>query len=64
MNHEEMMRIEVYRNMTPLQKYEEMLKLRRFAISLKRAAVREKHPDWSDEQINSQVREIFLYARS
>ena len=55
---------EIYKNMTYIQKWEEAKKLYRTARILKRAGVKELHPDWSDEQIDDKVREIFLYARS
>lgn len=32
------------------------------ARNLKAAALREQHPDWSPEQIQQQVKEIFLHA--
>jgi hypothetical protein len=58
----ERIRIEIYKQMTPAQKWNEFLKLRKFAWELKRAAVREQHADWSDEEIEAKVRQIFLYA--
>lgn len=34
------------------------------ARKLKAAGLRAQHPDWSEEQIEAKVREIFLYAQS
>ena len=34
------------------------------AKELKRAALKEFHPDWDDDKINTKVRELFLLARS
>jgi hypothetical protein len=35
-----------------------------FARALKTAAVRDRHPDWTDAQVEEKVKEIFLNARS
>jgi hypothetical protein len=32
------------------------------ARKTKAAGLRDQHPDWTEEQINEQVREIFLHA--
>jgi hypothetical protein len=34
------------------------------ARKLKRAGLRAQHPDWPDERLNGEVRQIFLHARS
>jgi hypothetical protein len=34
------------------------------ARKMKAAGVRDQHPDWSEDQINEQVRQIFLNART
>ncbi len=51
-----------YRGFTPARKWAEAVKLRDMAWKLKRSALRHEHPDWSDEEIEKKVREIFLYA--
>ena len=51
-----------YRNMTPAQKWAEVVKLREMAWNLKCAAIRDSHPDWSEERVKRAVRDIFLYA--
>jgi len=34
------------------------------ARKLKVAGLRAQHPDWSEEQLNAEVRRIFLHART
>ena len=34
------------------------------ARKMKAAGVRYQHPDWAEEQVNAEVRRIFLHARS
>jgi len=34
------------------------------ARKMKAAGVRAQHPDWSEEQVNAEVRQIFLHART
>lgn len=53
---------EIIRSLSPAQKWEQLLRMREVAITLKRAGVRAAHSDWSDEQIDAEVRRIFLYA--
>ena len=67
MDHERLARqhqIEIYRSMTPEEKYRRIMELRAFAWEVKRAGVRSLHPDWTDEQVQAEVRDIFLYART
>ena len=54
----------VYLAMTPEQKLQVALDLYQSARELKAAGLRKQHPEWSTEQINQKVREIFLYART
>lgn len=51
-----------YAHFTPEQKWAEVNKLRKMAWDLKVASVKASHPDWSETQIHSRVREIFLHA--
>ena len=53
----------IYRSMTPGQKLDVSIKLYQSAKALKTAAIKEQHPDWSEEKIKKTVNEIFLYAR-
>lgn len=51
-----------YRGMTPARKLEIAFGLRRTAWRLRRAGVRQQHPDWTDEQVEQVVKESFLYG--
>ena len=67
MNHEEQARrrqIALYRAMTPTEKYRCILELRAFSREVKAAGVRSAHPDWTEGQVQQEVRKIFLYART
>jgi hypothetical protein len=52
----------IYQSMTPVQKLEVAFKLYETAKAIKAAAIKDQHPDWSDEKIKKKVDEIFLYA--
>ena len=54
--------IEIFRNMAPADKLLLVIQLHRQARKWKKAALRAQHPDWSTEQIDQRVRELFLYA--
>ena len=56
--------IKIYRLMTPAQKLDVSLKLYHSAKALKAAALKQQHPEWSEEEIKKKVNEIFLYART
>jgi hypothetical protein len=56
--------IKIYRSMTPAQKLDVSLKLYHSAKALKTAALKQQHPEWSEEEIKNKVNEIFLYART
>ncbi len=55
-------REQIYLNMTAAQKWEQVFQLRELAWKIKTAAIKEKHPDWNDQEINDVVKKIFLYA--
>lgn len=54
----------ILRAMTPEQRLQAASRLYHSARELKAAALRARHPDWSEEEIQRAVREAFLYARS
>ncbi len=54
--------IAAYRRMTPEQKLARFNELYWMARGLKADFLRSRHADWSEEQIQAQVREIFLHA--
>ena len=55
---------EIYRRMTPEEKLRIAFKMNLEARELKAAWLKQQHPDWSQEQIDNKVREIFLHART
>lgn len=50
------------RRLSGEQKWRTAFNLYWSARALKAAALREQHPDWSEEQVQKRVREIFLHA--
>lgn len=55
---------DILRRMSASQKLAVVDALWRQAWALKSAGVRAQHPDWSDEQVASAVREILVRAGS
>lgn len=53
---------EILRQMTPQQKLEVAMNLYYSARELKSAWIRQLHEDWSDQQVEEAVREIFVNA--
>lgn len=53
-----------FKNMSPEKKLDLSMQLYYSAKELKKAALREFHPDWDEDKIEQKVREIFLYART
>jgi hypothetical protein len=51
-----------YRAMSPAERLRQADELYRLAQRLRLAAERERHPDWSDEQLEAYVRRVFLRA--
>ncbi len=56
------LRAEIYREMSPSQKWKEAARLRETAWKMKAAGIRAAHPAWNDQEVEKAVREIFLYA--
>jgi hypothetical protein len=56
--------IEIYRNMTPQQRFDISEKLYWSAREWKASALRAQHRDWSEKQISEEVTRIFRNARS
>ena len=52
----------IYAQMSFARKWEEVCRLRETARILKTAGVRSLHPSWSDQEVEAEVRKIFLYA--
>ncbi len=55
-------RTEIYRRMPPAEKLQQAITLYRMAQQLKAAGVRMLHPDWTSEQVEEEVKHIFLHA--
>ena len=56
--------IEIFRAMTGEQRLRLAEQLYWSARKLKLAGLRAQHPDWTEEQLNAEVRRIFLHART
>lgn len=53
-----------YRKMTVAQKLDALAKMYRVAQTMASAGVRMRHPDWDDEAVKREVRELMLYGAS
>jgi len=53
---------QIYSKLSYLEKWQEVQKLRALAWQIKFAGIKSLHPEWSDQQINAEVKKIFLYA--
>ena len=65
MSHDEPLtpeQVEAYRRMSPAEKLETVNQLYWAERRSKVAAVREQHPGWSEEQVEDEVRRIYLEA--
>jgi hypothetical protein len=56
--------IRIFRSLTPEKKLRIALRLYHSAREMKAAGLRMQNPDWTEEKIQTKVREIFLYART
>jgi hypothetical protein len=54
----------IFQAMTPEQKLRISMQLYWCARELKAAGLRRQHPEWTQKEIDQEVREIFLYART
>ena len=54
--------VKIYQNMTPAQKVSLIERYYRDAKSLKRAAIKSLHPDWTDDKVEQTIKKIFLYG--
>ena len=55
-------KVEILKRMSFSEKWNECQRLRALAWDLKKAALTELHPEWSSQQIENEVRRIFLHA--
>ena len=56
--------IAALRRMTPEERWRAARQLYWSARRLRAAYLRDRHPDWSEEQVEEEVRRVFLHARS
>ncbi|MCB0300874.1 MAG: hypothetical protein KDE52_12520 [Calditrichaeota bacterium] len=56
--------IEIYKKMTPEQKLRIAGQMNLDARKLKAAWLRKIHPDWSEADIQAEVKKIFMYAHT
>jgi len=56
--------IEIISKMTPQAKLKAAMNLYWSARELKASWLRHLHPDWSQQQVDKTVKDIFLHARS
>lgn len=54
----------VLRRMSGQDKWRAAFRLYWSARALKAAALRGQHPEWTEEQVQARVKEIFLHART
>lgn len=52
----------IYSKMTFLEKLEQVFKLRETAWAMKAAGIKARKPELSEEEIQKQVKQVFLYA--
>lgn len=53
---------DILRKMTPVQRWEQAFKLREMAWAIRKMALRKKHPDWTEAEVEGAVRNFFLRA--
>ena len=56
--------VEIFRAMTGERRLQLAEQLYWSARKLKLAGLRAQHPDWTKEQLNAEVRRVFLHART
>lgn len=52
----------IFQNMSPADKLGLIAQMHMQARQWKRAALKAQHPDWSPEQVDRRVYEVFLYG--
>ena len=55
---------EIIKAMTAEQKLKIAFDMRRMAMELKTSWLKQIHPDWTEQQVQAEVRRIFLYAQT
>jgi hypothetical protein len=62
MNTDNSIQDEILRKMSPEKKLPAAARMYNFAKELKTAYLAQQHPDWTEEQVETEVREIFANA--
>lgn len=52
----------IFRRMSPVERLRLTAQLRVGVLAWKRAALKAQHPEWTEKQIDSRLRELFLYG--
>lgn len=60
--HSHEIQAEIYRKMSPEEKFQQLIALDQMARTIKAAGLRNLHPEWSENRIQNEVKRIFLYA--
>jgi len=58
------LQVRAYRKMSVAEKLDRMAELHECGRALRAAGIRMRHPEWSEEQINREVRAAVLYGVS
>lgn len=61
-NDAEIRQLDLYRSMTPFQRWEQAVKLREMAWGIRLMSLKRKHPEWTPAELDSAVREFFVHA--
>jgi hypothetical protein len=56
------MEFDIYRRMTPLQRLQQASQLYASARQLRTAVERQKHPEWTELELQAHVTRVFLLA--
>ena len=56
--------VEIYKKMSAQRKLEILDNLYRTARELKAIGIRRDYPEWTEEDVQNRLREIFLYAHT
>lgn len=54
----------IYAAMSPQQKWDQAVQMRKMAWTIKAAGLRTQHPDWDEARVQDETRRIFLHART
>ena len=58
----ELRQVEIFRSMTPFQRWERAIKLRQMVGEIRKMSLKADHPGWSEEKLEEAVRDFFIHA--